>query len=650
MQSRQRQARGPVLAAVMLASLMVTGLSVTADATGKLTYASPSAVVFSEASCEGDWVEIQNTDPKYAANLANWFISDAMPADPASSFRFPKTKLLKPGARIVVKTPSLPFKLGCGSDRVFLARSKTAIVDQISVPNLADGFTWGLVNSLWKANLPTPAKPNQLAPIDSVVDRAAWIYDPMKSYGIQLTIDPTQLQALVAKPKAYVSAKFQMHGPDGALLPSTGALEVGVRVKGSIGTLTRASYGPNGLNIVDDKVSLKVKFNYSVKGQTFFGLRKLTLNSMVEDMSMTHETLAYKAFRDAGLWAPRTGFANVYINDSLRGLFLNLEPYDEISSSWHLPAFRHIYEGQTVLTGADPVWVNPDFHAKAIGTAFLVDEGDPQDMSDLKGLVTAMERSIASESGTSVYSGSAMSTDLSSRVNVDQLGAFLAIEKFINHFDGYSGSVPWAPNNFYLVSDMKGRFQFLPWGTDVTWRLVPGEEGLDATGNQPFDSATAVAFRICLRDDQCAASYRRTLASTVASTPQYRALAESLVATHAASRIADTVRRASELGTLSTLRWVQAFLSQQPESATAYLKTVVTGSIRWTPSSLKLAKGVALTTAQLNAYSDVLGTFTYSYALGTKLPVGKTTVTVTFTPSDPQLTAPQSTSRVFTVS
>ena len=132
--------------------------------------------------------------------------------------------------------------------------------------------------------------------------------------------------------------------------------------------------------------------------------------------------------------------------------------------------------------------------------------------------------------------------------------------------------------------------------------------------------------------------------------PKYRDLGQALFTAHTTARMADTVRLGSEPDSLWAWSETQRYIAQRPDDVAWYLSTVVTGGIRWTPSALKLTKGAALTAAQLNAYSDVLGTFTYSSALGTKLPIGKTTVTVTFTPSDLQLTGPQTTSRVFTVS
>ncbi len=638
-------ARSSMIAAA-LALLVASGSSDAADAAAKLKYASPTAVVFSEASCEGDWLEIQNTDGKLTANISGWVIADSLPLEPTKAFHFAKVKTIKPGAKLLVKASSLPFSLGCGSDNVYLMRNKSVVVDQVTVPNLTAGYTWGRLSGRWQATLPTPAAANIAAPADAVVDRAAWLFSPLKSYTVKLTVDPQQLENLKANSGAYVPAQFQVQDAEGSVLPASGPLAIGLRVKGTVGTRTDPIFGVGGLNIVNDKVSLKLKFNFSIPGQRFFGLKKLTLNSMLQDPSMVHETLSYKLFRDMGLPAARTGFANVSINGSPRGFFLSLEPYDEVSMAWSTPTLAHVYEGQWGQSGG--VWYSPDSPATDISVNFHPDAGDKKNLADITKLIAA------------VKDGSAVQAGSHARLQLEQAGSFFAIEKFANHWDGYSGSVPWAPNNFSMVSDRTGEFRFLPGGTDTTWWLVPGREGLDANGAEPFETGAASMFKLCLQTDACASAYRRTLARAALEAPALQAFAAQLVTLHTADRSSDPlrlivtrdfiVRHATETDTARELAEVQSFITKRPAAVAAYLKTVVTGEIRWTPSTLKLAKGTRLTTAQLNAYSDVLGTFTYSSALGTKLPVGKTTVTVTFTPNDPQLTGPQTTSRVFTVS
>ena len=59
----------------------------------------------------------------------------------------------------------------------------------------------------------------------------------------------------------------------------------------------------------------------------------------------------------------------------------------------------------------------------------------------------------------------------------------------------------------------------------------------------------------------------------------------------------------------------------------------VTPTLAWqTPSAI--VYGTPLTAAQLNATSNVAGTFTYAPAIGTLLSAGSTTLTATFTPTD----------------
>jgi len=59
-----------------------------------------------------------------------------------------------------------------------------------------------------------------------------------------------------------------------------------------------------------------------------------------------------------------------------------------------------------------------------------------------------------------------------------------------------------------------------------------------------------------------------------------------------------------------------------------------TPTITWS-NPVGISYGTALSAAQLNATSNAAGTFSYSPALGTLLPVGTHTLSVTFTPNDP---------------
>lgn len=591
--------RGAILVAVVVAVGVVSPAAAAPTKFGNI-----ASVMLSEVSCHDEWVELANTNSKLPVQLAGARVAED-PRDPAAKrFTFAKTAVIKAGARALVKSTVLPFKIACGDERIYLLSSSGKILDRTQPPNLADGFSWSRFGSEWQAGIPTPALSNAAAPEGSVVDRAAWIFQSLEESTVLISVDPRDLQRLVDTPTEYVPAFFQMKDPTGALVPSAGPLRVGLRVKGNYGSRLSPAYGPNGLTALADKVSLKIKFNEYVKGQRFYGLKKLTLNNMAQDFTMTHETLAYQIARETGVIAPRTGYANVYVNGSLRGLYLTLEPYDAISLAWHIRDLQHLYEG----------WASTPDH-------FEVDEGSTTDRSDALRLYSE------------IALRNTFTTTASKLLNVERVAKAMAVEKFLNHWDGYSGNQLQSPNNFFLASDGKGVFQLLVWGMDATWeyQIQPGN---DDQGGEPLGLSKGPLFQPCLGDDFCAAVYKRTLAELAVLMPTYRKLAMQLWDVHEPSRIADIVRPATEVQAYTARDGIMNFIAGRPMNVADFLVGRTTGAVRWVPTATRLTKGTAFSVAHFNAYSDVPGTFVYSETLWSKPPLGKRQVTVTFTPTD----------------
>jgi CotH protein len=298
--------------------------------------------------------------------------------------------------------------------------------------------------------------------------------DPGTVAVIDLQLPPASVAALEADPSEYVEGTFALAETGGT--PATiGAystpITVGIRLKGG------ATF--QGL---DGKAAFKLKFNEFVKGQKFLGLKKLTLNSMLQDPSMLHEVLAYDAFRAVGVAASHTGYAYVYVNGVDYGLHLNLETIDDVALEARfgpLEDNQHLYEG---AYGSDVV--------PSGAAAFEVDEGDEEDRSDLEALIAA---AAATEPD--------FPTRMEAVANLDQMTRMWAAERYLGHWDGYSAP---AVNNYYLFSDATGSFQMLPWGTDqalVSWWM-------------PFSSSGGVLFEQCLDDEECGAAYVDALATT----------------------------------------------------------------------------------------------------------------------------------------
>src|SRR5204863_4642112 len=101
--------------------------------------------------------------------------------------------------------------------------------------------------------------------------------------------------------------------------------DVAVRYKGN-GTWMQSRGSP--------KRSLKVDLNHFVKGQKFAGVSKLNLHNNVTDASWMNEVLSHRLFRDAGVPAPRTAYARVYVtvpgkyNHEFLGLYSMVEDVD----------------------------------------------------------------------------------------------------------------------------------------------------------------------------------------------------------------------------------------------------------------------------------------------------------------------------------
>jgi len=308
---------------------------------------------------------------------------------------------------------------------------------------------------------------------------AAEMYDSETIVVIYLDMPPASVAALEADPEGeYVEAGFSLAEtdgtPDGIGAFST-PITIGVRLKGE-----------GSFRGLDDKAAFKLKFNEFVGGQKFLGLKKMTLNNMVQDPSMLHEVLAYKAFRAAGVPAPRTGYADVRVNGEEFGLHLNLETMDDVALAQRFGDFddpQHLYEG------AEGLDVSPGKAGE-----FEVDEGDEGDRSDLEALVEAVNG----------VEPAPFSDHVAAVADIDEMVRMWAVERYIAHWDGYSS--PFRPHNYYLYSDPAGVFQVLPWGTDQTW----------AESRIGFGPPGPVMFEACFTDVACVARYRSALSEVSA--------------------------------------------------------------------------------------------------------------------------------------
>lgn len=314
----------------------------------------------------------------------------------------------------------------------------------------------------------------------ALADDAAALFDPAKMYVIKLTLPPDSKKALEnpSEWQEYQPGKFSWAVSSDGTPAGVGAFPQSVDVKIRL----KGNYSFRNLTA---KSAFKVKFP---EAAPFKGLRVLTLNNMVNDPSMVRETLAYTAFRAAGVPASRTGYAYVYVNDVDYGIHLNIETMDRIALEKLFGEFKedvqHLYEGED---GTD---AHPSVKAK-----FEVDEGDEADLADLDALIAAVN-----SSGPQPWA-----QRVAAVADLEEMTRMWAAEKYIGQWDGYAGQEEsWTPNNYYLYSDQNGVFQMLPWGND---------ESMQAHHPLAFDGAAGLMFDLCLADAVCRALYRQSVAA-----------------------------------------------------------------------------------------------------------------------------------------
>ena len=87
--------------------------------------------------------------------------------------------------------------------------------------------------------------------------------------------------------------------------------------------------GNSSYNNPSIKKSFKLDFNEYVSGQDYDGLKKLNLNNGFKDPTFLREKLMLDFLNENYAYAPRCHFANVYINNTLWGLYTTVEEIDK---------------------------------------------------------------------------------------------------------------------------------------------------------------------------------------------------------------------------------------------------------------------------------------------------------------------------------
>jgi len=297
-------------------------------------------------------------------------------------------------------------------------------------------------------------------------DERSFVFDQSKIREYRFTIGAVDSAKLDSEgwKEEYVSANMTFEGA------SYG--EIGLRYKGSGYTLPRCFF-PNGdiskgpPNKTCAKISYKVKFTQYNPKTRFYGMKKINLHALTGDNTKMRDMLAYELYRDMGIHAPRTSYANVYVNNRLIGLFLAVEDIDGrfTKSRWPDYGDGNLYKEKW------PTSNKTSYYMEGLKT-----NDDPEDNPDVQRMISYYNAIQESNEQT-------FEQNLSPYMDFDHFLRYMAVDVAIHNWDGvrswYSDqtALKWASNHnyyFYEEENAGGKIWLVPWDMDNTfWEIDP---------------------------------------------------------------------------------------------------------------------------------------------------------------------------------
>ncbi|MDB4163485.1 CotH kinase family protein, partial [Saprospiraceae bacterium] len=212
---------------------------------------------------------------------------------------------------------------------------------------------------------------------------------------------------------------------------------VGIRQKGFA-----SHFGSQG-----DKKSMKIDFNHFVDGKKYDGLKKINLNNGFGDPAIQRDKLCYNIMNKAGVDAPRTSYARIYLNDQYWGLYLLVEQVDRTflkdnfgNSNGNL--FKNVGNSELEWMGQDTGQYQQIFELKT----------DPN-VEAWENFVELMD--VLNNTGDGDFK-----EEISKIFNVDLYLKVLAVDVATGNWDSYIEH----GRNFYMYQDAYSRkFNWIPW-------------------------------------------------------------------------------------------------------------------------------------------------------------------------------------------
>jgi hypothetical protein len=257
--------------------------------------------------------------------------------------------------------------------------------------------------------------------------------------------------------KHVLDSIFLAEGDEGRLvgditIDGTSFHDVGVRYKGY-----------SSWNIDEMKNPFNIELDYLIKNQNYLGFTKIKLSNVIHDPSFIREVLAYEIARKY-MPAPEANYANLYINDSLIGLYINVETVDKLFME------KHFNSNHNSFFKGEPETLKYPFGQNA-NLAYT--HG-----ADSSGYLPYYK--IESDYGWNnlfhfIYVLNEEIDSVETVLNTDQVLWMHAFNYVLLNLDSYIG----YSQNYYLYEDDNGRFNPVIWDLNMSFGSFRDSDGSD---------------------------------------------------------------------------------------------------------------------------------------------------------------------------
>lgn len=256
------------------------------------------------------------------------------------------------------------------------------------------------------------------------------------------------------------------------------------------------------------KRPFKIDFDHHVEGQTWAGLKKLSLNNNSMDPTAAREALSYAVYRAAGVPAPRTAFAEVSLtvpgvhDKALVGLYTLVEPVDKAFLKEHYGSAKGLLlkperVGQLEHLGGDWAAYESRYQPKTTAS-----KAAQQRFIDFTRLVHQGDEEFRKQ--------------IAGYLDIEKFLRFLATTVTLASMDSFLT----IGHNYYIYLDPKtNKFTIIPWDLDHSlggFFLVGTPEQLtDLSIRQPWVGNHRLIQRL-FADEKVYTRYKEHLADVVA--------------------------------------------------------------------------------------------------------------------------------------